>query len=250
MLQSRQIGLSLVKAQFPQRVLMDRRGNKILEVEFPADGKLRARKVVTRSRARATGKYPSWKMERMVEWESQNELNAFRLLDATPAVQAFHEQPLALKYLLNGKAHRHYPDVLVEWGHSRELWEVKTASDAGRPEFLERTRVLQALLPELGFSYKLVVAEELSKQPRLDNVLLLLKYGRSPVDAIHRERLRLVMAEAGSVAWQSALDGSFGPSGRELLARLVLEGVLVADLDTPIGPASFFRKTPIGGASA
>lgn len=229
---------------------MDRRGNKILEVEFPADGKLRSRKVVTRSRARATGKYPSWKMGRMIQWESHNELNAFRLLDATPAVHAFHEQPLALKYLLNGVAHKHFPDVLVEWGDSRELWEIKTASEAAKPEFVERTRVLEALLPELGFSYKLVVAEELSKQPRLDNVLLLLKYGRAPVDPIAREKLRLVLVETGGVAWRNAQDGSLGACGRELLARLTLEGRLVADLDTPIGPSTRFSSPAAGGVQA
>ena len=229
---------------------MDSRGHKILEVEFPVDGMLRSRKVVTRSRARATGKYPSWKMGRMIQWESQNELNAFRLLDATPAVHAFHEQPLALKYLLNGEVRRHYPDVLVEWGSSRELWEIKTTAEAAQPEFAERTRVLEALLPELGFSYKLVVAEELAKQPRLNNVLLLLKYGRPPVDAMDREKLRLVLVETGGVAWHSALDGSLGQSGRELLARLTLEGELVADLNKPIGPATRFEKAQVGGAAA
>lgn len=245
-----QDGLSLVKAQCTQRMLMDRSGNRVLEVEFPADGKLRSRTVVSRSRARATGKYPSWKMGRMLQWESHNELNAFWLLDATPAVHAFHEQPLALKYVLNGVAHRHYPDVLVEWGSSRELWEIKTSAEAAKPDFAERTRVLEALLPELGFTYKLVVAEDLATQPRLDNVLLLLKYGRAPVDAIDREKLRLVLVETGGVAWFSALDGSLGRSGRELLARLTLEGELVVDLNTRIGPATRFSKAQVGGAPA
>src|SRR5215813_8651303 len=52
---------------------------------FCSEGAL-SRNVVTRSRVRPTGKYPSWKMERMLEWESRNELHAFRLLDCDPSV--------------------------------------------------------------------------------------------------------------------------------------------------------------------
>lgn len=72
-------------------------------------------------------------MGRMVQWESHNELNAYRLLDANPAVRAFHEQPLVIHYKLGGESHIHYPDTLVDLGTSRELWEVKPATEAARP---------------------------------------------------------------------------------------------------------------------
>lgn len=62
--------------------LISQTRDQILSIEYPQDGKLRARKVISRSKARPTGKYPSWKMDRMVHWESPHELNAYRLLDA------------------------------------------------------------------------------------------------------------------------------------------------------------------------
>jgi pantoate kinase len=37
-----------------------------IQINFPQDGKIRSRKVVKRSNARNTGKYPSWKMQRMM----------------------------------------------------------------------------------------------------------------------------------------------------------------------------------------
>jgi len=46
--------------------------NKITSIDSPEDGKLRTRKVVTRSRHRSTKKYPSWKVGRMVQCESEN----------------------------------------------------------------------------------------------------------------------------------------------------------------------------------
>ena len=62
-------------------------------VIFPEPGELRSRRVVSRSNSRSAGKFPSWKMKRMLHWESIHELNAFRLLDCDPDVTCFSEQP-------------------------------------------------------------------------------------------------------------------------------------------------------------
>ena len=102
-----------VLARCQRRHVMNQAGDRIVEIEFPKDGRVRSRTVVSRSRARPTGKYPSFKMGRMIQWESNNELNAYRLLDATPEVLAYHEQPLTIRFTLNGEPHIHYPDVLV-----------------------------------------------------------------------------------------------------------------------------------------
>lgn len=155
------------KAECRCRYILDRMDNIILEIRFPEEGDVRSRKIVTRSRSRATGKYPSWKMGRMIQWESTNELNAYRLLDANPAAIAYHEQPLTIQYVLDGETHKHFPDTLVQWGSSRELWEIKPSSEACRPEYVNRTRFLEAALPQLGFAYRLVLAEDLNKEPRL-----------------------------------------------------------------------------------
>ena len=65
------------------------RNAAIRSIVFPEAGKLRSREVVSRSSARPKGKYPSWKIRRMVQWESENELNAFRLLDCDPDVTRY-----------------------------------------------------------------------------------------------------------------------------------------------------------------
>ena len=63
----------------------------MIVINFPKDGKIRSRKVVKRSNARNSGKYPSWKMQRMMQWESVHEGNAMRILDAHPNVISFNE---------------------------------------------------------------------------------------------------------------------------------------------------------------
>ncbi len=42
----------------------------IVSITLPEQGKLRVRKVVTRSRVRPTDKFPSWKMGSMLQCES------------------------------------------------------------------------------------------------------------------------------------------------------------------------------------
>jgi len=174
----------------------------------------------------------------MVQWESVNELNAYRLLDVNPAAIAYHEQPLTIQFVLNGETHKHFPDTLVQWGSSRELWEIKPSSQANRPEYAERTRFLETALPKLGFAYRLVLAEDLNKEPRLSNALTLLRFGRAPVSDLNREQFRQIMLSSGDIHWKHILDGEFGPQSRNIACRLILEGQLAIDLDAALTPGT------------
>lgn len=216
------------------------KGNAILEIVYPKAGKVRARTVVSRSGSKPTMKRPSWKMGRMMQCESPHERNAVILLDACAAVTAFYEQPLAVRYLMNGEAHTHYPDLLVEYGHRRELWEVKTLRDANSLDVAARTRLLESHLPQHGFTYRVAIAEELRREPRLSTAMELLKHGRAPVSAIHREYVRQILRSVPHITWASAVNGDLGPHGRAVLSRLVLEGVLQVDMEQRLtGSAQF-----------
>ena len=231
---------NLVKSQSYRRTLLSATGDMILEIVFPEGDKVRSRTIVSRSRARPTGKYPSWKMGRMIQWESHNELNAYRLLDANPDALAYHEQPLVIRFILDGETHIHYPDVVVQWGHSRELWEIKPSSEASKPNYVRRTQFLEAALPKLGFAYRMVLAEDLGRQPRLANVLTILKHGTQSVSDLAREQIRQILAVTPAIYWQAATNGDLGPNGRTVLSRLTLEGVLTCDLDHPLAASTCF----------
>lgn len=216
--------------------------NQVLEIIFPNEGKTRARRVVSRSRARSTGKYPSWKMGRMVQWESINELNAFRLLDADPAAINFHEQPLAIQFVLNGEQHVHYPDILVQYRTTRELWEVKPAVHADKLECVERTRLLERLLPPLGFTYRLVLAEELAREPRMNTVSTILRLGRQQIHLIDRERIRQLLS-ATRLTWGD-IKGALGANGCHRICRLILEGAIHIDFDARLEPGTVLTWNP------
>lgn len=212
----------------------------ISSIVFPEAGQLRSRKVVSRSRARPAGKYPSWKMRRMVQWESENELNAFRLLDCDPNVTRFNEQPCEITYALDGQARRHYPDILIEKNGRKELWEVKNEAQAQEPEVVARTTLLMQGLPRWGYTYRVVLAKDLAMQPRQGNACVLLGFGRRAATNCEQEFIRQALKQDGSLLWSDACCGKYGPRGREILCSLVLRGVLTIDLDSPISPGTRF----------
>lgn len=211
-----------------------------IQIIFPKDGKIRSRKVVKRSNARNTGKYPSWKIGRMMQWESVHEGNAMRILDATPSVTSFTEQPCEIIYTLNGILHRHYPDLMVIESNYREFWEVKTESDANNSEVVERTNFLIKHLPEYGYTYRVVFAEVLAKQPRLNNVKRLNKLGRQSISLIEQERIRRLFTHEPVMSWGVFEQQS--PQALRNVSRLILQGKLSIDFNQLISPATSIRS--------
>ncbi|MEI7612173.1 MAG: TnsA endonuclease N-terminal domain-containing protein [Betaproteobacteria bacterium] len=179
----------------------------------------------------------------MLQWESPNELNAFRLLDTNPTVVGFYEQPLVIRFILNGETHRHYPDILVDFGSTKELWEIKPASEATKPDVAERTTFLQSQLPQKGFTYRVVIGDDLAREPRLSNTLTLLKYGRQPASLIERELVRSALKSMNIIEWLSESPGILGKRHRFVLARLALEGVLTLDREAPLVNGSQFMAS-------
>jgi hypothetical protein len=211
-----------------------------IQINFPQDGKIRSRKVVSRSNARNTGKYPSWKMRRMMQWESVHEGNAMRILDATPRVLSFSEQPCEILYFLNGVERRHYPDFVVIEGDRCEFWEVKTKSDANHPEVLERTAFLTKALPEYGYGYRVIYAEILGQQPRLNNIKRLNKLGRQPISLLEQEHIRRLFLNEPVISW--GLFEQQSPQMLRNVSRLILEGKLSIDFSQPISSATLIHS--------
>jgi hypothetical protein len=199
----------------------------IRSILFPKPGQMRSRNVVSRSNARSTGKYLSWKMGRMIHWESINELNAFRLLDCDPNVTSYSEQPCQIVYVIGGVERVHYPDILIATTAGKQLWEVTLRSNASKPVVLARTTFLSRALPRWGYEYRTVFGEDLARQPRLNNANLLLSLGKRVVSHCEWENVRRTVAEQGSLVWSEASSGNYGARGRVILASLVLRGVLI-----------------------
>jgi hypothetical protein len=215
---------------------------KLVTIVFPDPDKPRARKVVTRSRARATGKFPSRKMNRMLQWESINELNAFRLLEVNPEVEYFQEQPCEIHYIMNEEPCVHYPDILVKTQRHKEFWEIKPAFEAKQPTTAARTKLLSAALPDHGYQYRVVLGEDLARKPRLYNMKALLAYGRGDVPSLLREKVRQIFAQIPEMTIQQLLVATDGEISRKHIYRLIVDGDLWCDIENQLSNTSVLKR--------
>ena len=99
--------------------------------------------------------------------ESQNELNAFRILAATAHPDAWQEQPFSLEYHADGCKHRYTPDVLIVWGSHRQVVEIKEDRDAHAPKNQERFRLIGERLAEHSYGFRVWRRSEISPQSSL-----------------------------------------------------------------------------------
>ena len=204
-----------------------------IEIEFPTDEQ-RARRVVSRSNHRVTGKHPGFKSRRMHYWESHLERDAFVLLDSMAEVDAFREQPAILYYGDNCSL-RHYPDLLVTCGDRQIFVEIKTEQEASSDEIVERTNLLVPALAKHGYGYHVMTDAVIRRSTtRLANLRYLLRFGRAALKLIDFEWFRRLFLANSVVEWQSIVGSPTDTSRLIGLCRLILEGRLKADLEQPI----------------
>lgn len=212
-----------------------------LAIRFAPPGKL-ARAVVKRSNARMTSKYPSWKMQSMLQCESENERNGMLLLDVCPGVSSFRPQPCEIRYLQDGEEHRHFPDILVHAGYRKFLVEIKTRKDATKPEIAERTALMSALLPSYGYQYLVLLAEDLALNPRLQNADDIKRRGSIDITPLERERIRRMFEQYESLPWGALQQDTHHPGLSGHICRLLLEGYLHIDLNQALTDETPVRR--------
>src|ERR1035441_11083256 len=91
----------------------------------------------------------------------------YTTLFRSPSVTSYSEQPCRIVYVMDGVARIHYPDILVTTAGGKRLWQVKPRSNAVEPEVLARAAFLSRMLPHWGYKYRTLLAEDLTRQPRL-----------------------------------------------------------------------------------
>jgi hypothetical protein len=175
----------------------------------------------------------------MIHCESEHERNTVRLLDFLPEVLKINEQPARIVYCLNGIEHSHVPDLLVVTKSGKEFWEIKLARGAAKDEIRIRTDFLSHQLPTQGFAYRLIIADDLGRNPRMDNVSRVLSLGRHDIPTREREFLNQLLLKM-EITWAQVQAQAFGPYSAHYICRLVLEGELWFDVEQPMTPETTF----------
>ena len=204
----------------------------------------RVREPVNRSKSGVQGKVADVVHGCSRHAESQNELNAFRILAATAHPDAWQEQPFSLEYHADGCKHRYTPDVLIVWGSHRQVVEIKEDRDADAPKNQERFRLIGELLGEHSYGFRVWRKSEICAEPRLTNANLILRYRRTSVPARENETIRQLFS--GTREWRlGSLRDTPGITVQSVL-RLVLDGTLHIDWWQSLSWDSVVSTVPIG----
>lgn len=205
--------------------------DKELIIEFASGRSPRVREVVKRSNCRVTGKFPSMKNKRMMQWESFLEWNAFLLFEYNRTVDSYSEQPATITYYINGEKHTHIPDLYVIKGNRRIFIEVKTDKNASDEDINERTKILKKQLPYYGFEYQVLVESEIKQEPRLSNIRYLIRNSRTKVDIKDVEFVRKIYKRNENIKWGNVIDKNNDSISLTKICKLIIDGILAIPVD-------------------
>lgn len=209
-------------------------------IEPPPEGDVRVRNLIHRGAMRPVFKVPSLKLQRTVQCESLLEVDLALLLDASPFVSSYSEQPVTFRFVIDGEKRWHVPDFLVEQAGRRIYIEVKFECDVD-DHVLARTALLEQQVEHEGDFYVLLTENDIRKPNWVSNARQVLRRARhdlAPIDLVgHFERLRTGRS-------MTLKDWSWGQS-REVdaiaLARLMMQGSAYLDMSRPLAPETKVR---------
>lgn len=135
---------------------------------------MRVRKIVTRRGRRFRGYFPSVKMGRTVHWESLLEKDALLLLELSPGVVAYQEQPVVIEYFDGEQMREYIPDlsVILHDGTVRHI-EVKPADQLAKPSIREKYEAIAKHYQSIQLPYRVVTEDEIRREPLFSNLKLL-----------------------------------------------------------------------------
>lgn len=163
-----------------------------------------------------TGLIPSLKNQTSVQYESSLEADYIVLLEFTPYILKYLEQPVEISYLTDkGKTSRYTPDFLVHYHPDTEigalfkprLVEIKYREDLKKnwkqlkPKFQAAIRYAS----DQKYEFKILTEVEI-RTPFLDNAKFLLSYKNLIPEWEHLERLKHTIRLLGHATVNQLLD--------------------------------------------
>lgn len=200
---------------------------------------MRVRRVVTRRGRHIRGYFPSTKMKRMVAWESLLERDALLLLELSPGVVAYQEQPEELAYWDEEAMRAYIPDLWASLHDERALLiEIKPSSELTRPQVKVKYRQIAEQLLAQGLDYRLLTDKEIQQEPQFSNLKqLLYRYNHPASPLPTRSQLAAAFSQTESIPLAQCLERF----GSDVTDTLIAQARLYVDLAQPLAPASLVQ---------
>lgn len=189
------------------------------------------------------GRFHSRKMKRTLRARSDLEFDMFLLCELDPAVDAYIEQPLRLRYPLDGRTRWHMPDLFVRRAGVGIFMAIIPEEEAALPDRERRWPAIGATLARSGFGYCVQTERHIRRQPRFSTLRALFADRHAPLpDCAIRRQLALAVPAGATVAISALLVG-FPQLATKHIHSLIVHGYLATDLDTSLGPASLVWRS-------
>jgi hypothetical protein len=206
----------------------------------------RAREVISPSGGIMRGKFPSRKNGRMVHHEGLLELDAIYLMEASPEVISYREQPTTITYPDGNRIRRYTPDLEVALHTGQSVWiEVKPTAYLAKEETRHKLERVTHQLQRNGQPFVILTEEVLRQQPRQSNIRAICH--RAMHARLTGERANVVMTKCAadlptSLERTTQLLASHGLDPY----RLLQTGHLRCALDSPLSPATLISQAKEG----
>lgn len=193
-----------------------------------------SRNAVTRSGRGFRMRIPSTKLARMVECESILEGDVARLLEHSPGVLSYQEQPALIQYWDGNQIRNYHPDfevVLVD--RSRVHLEVKHSRDLAKPKVAAKFRAIAAHYQNTPIQFRIVTEQECRREPLRSNIrqLSYLRIKATGLSLLTQTQLSLLLGQQ-----PIPLTKANKVLGAETTQRLLAVGLLHCDLTKEITP--------------
>lgn len=199
----------------------------------PPEGKVRVRNLIHRGAVRPVFKVPSLKLQRAVQCESLLEVDLALLLDVSPFVTSYGEQPVTFHFVIDGEKRWHVPDFMVKQAGIRIYIEVKFEKDVD--DYVRaRTALLQRLLQREGDTYLLLTEVDIRRPNWVSNARGVLRRACHSIPEMDLlicfERLRAGQSMTlRDCSWDRSHE-----SHAIAVARLLVSGSAYVDMALPL----------------
>lgn len=192
-----------------------------------------ARNALTRSSRGFRMKFPSVKLGRMVECESLLEADAVRLLEFSPGVLSFQEQPAHIHYWDGENMRDYYPDFQLNLSDGRLVYlEIKRSEELATLALKNKFSAIARHYAESGKHFRIATEQEIRKEPLQTN-LRRLGYHRGHVPLRWPSSVQLTLELGVGPITLSRAEQLLGP---KMTWRLLAHGHLECDLNLSITP--------------
>lgn len=193
-----------------------------------------SRKALTRSGRGFRMRIPSMKLGRMVECESMLEGDVVLLLEYSPGVLSYQEQPALINYSDGEKIRAYFPDfeALLSDGSLVHL-EIKPSTKLSKPTIAAKYRAIATHYKHTPIQFRIVTELECQREPLRSN-LRRLCYLRTKLTAEPLPSSAELTRLLGQIP--ISLTTSEMILGAEVTQRLLALGRLHCDLSAEITP--------------